>query len=423
MILTVMLAITASLSGVYAILNWIWGAELRETMAVLRNQGNALTMKALNDSNLDPSSNAAQSFDSLFCRMTSEHGGNIYVPGIDPGVLDERLRILLEHLPTSKPERWTLDLEPIKEIIKSDFVDGIVTATTEAVKQNHLFYNFDYETRPLSAVPHSILFEKLIKILCAKAIVQANDDDLEAAFETLENGFQIVRLLGDDPPLITQLVRCETALMLTRTIEFIVGRNGVTDVQALKILNVAQTLRLGDGVKRGVHAERIMFGKNVFEPLIRGTDLVARGNPNGVISNNPFINRLLLPLRKKDYTIYLALMSDVAALFDDPYWRVAKDGKMNELNEKIAGMGPYCPITRKIIPDLSSLRKKVAEVKAEFARCVITLALNVYRNNENDNPTTLQELEPVILKRVPVNPITGKPFQYDQENGVISISE
>jgi hypothetical protein len=47
----------------------------------------------------------------------------------------------------------------------------------------------------------------------------------------------------------------------------------------------------------------------------------------------------------------------------------------------------------------------------------VLLAMAAYRLDTGDWPTALDQLVPDYLDAVPINPVTGDPFEYDHEPG------
>ena len=71
---------------------------------------------------------------------------------------------------------------------------------------------------------------------------------------------------------------------------------------------------------------------------------------------------------------------------------------------------------------LISFRIKTANIESEIDAAKMTLALHIYKNQTGAFPDKLEQLTPGILKEIPVDPISGKPFEYRKTDGSFSLS-
>ena len=72
---------------------------------------------------------------------------------------------------------------------------------------------------------------------------------------------------------------------------------------------------------------------------------------------------------------------------------------------------------KSMAPVLGSVIRTRFEVQARITALTILLAMAEHRLDHGGWPTSLDQLVPDYLDAIPVNPLTGQPFEYDHEPG------
>lgn len=65
-----------------------------------------------------------------------------------------------------------------------------------------------------------------------------------------------------------------------------------------------------------------------------------------------------------------------------------------------------------LVPAFSHLSRSVYQIQARRDAAIIAIALELYRREHGKLPTTLGELTPRYLPRVPADPFDGQPLRY-----------
>ena len=108
-------------------------------------------------------------------------------------------------------------------------------------------------------------------------------------------------------------------------------------------------------------------------------------------------------------------MARIRALYSQPYWR-AEEG-IEELKSELGKTSPSYLISKCLVPALLLLRLKTARIESDIDGAKLTLGLHIYKNRHGMFPDKLEQLCPEILRQIPVDPITGNPFEYSKESG------
>ena len=95
---------------------------------------------------------------------------------------------------------------------------------------------------------------------------------------------------------------------------------------------------------------------------------------------------------------------------------------MNELSSETSNFSRRYFISNLTFPLLIAFRTKTANIESEIDAAKLMLALHIYKNQNGAFPDKLEQLAPVILKEIPVDPISGKPFEYHKTDGTFELS-
>ena len=109
-------------------------------------------------------------------------------------------------------------------------------------------------------------------------------------------------------------------------------------------------------------------------------------------------------------------------LYRQPYWQIA-----DQVQNWSRSIPRRYPVTRTLLadfvmPGLPTLRTRTARIETEIEAARLSLALHIYKNNHGAFPDKLDPLAPEIIKTIPVDPISGKPFEYRKDGAYFVIS-
>jgi hypothetical protein len=110
-------------------------------------------------------------------------------------------------------------------------------------------------------------------------------------------------------------------------------------------------------------------------------------------------------------TAYLAVMADYIAAANQP-WPAALTETRKVANEFNARVGPFNILTKLLIPALDSMAETTARGTAQCRVMALAIALERFRRANGKPPATLDELAPQFIREVPLDPYTGKAFNY-----------
>ena len=82
------------------------------------------------------------------------------------------------------------------------------------------------------------------------------------------------------------------------------------------------------------------------------------------------------------------------------------------LNGRISNRSPYTLYARLLLPAFEKAALKTCSVRATANLAITACALKRHRLATGKYPTTLAELSPRFLTRVPIDPVNGEPLHY-----------
>ncbi|MCK4904907.1 hypothetical protein KAS42_01500 [bacterium] len=391
------------------ILNIVFGIQLRNKLAELKSQGKPITIAEIVPAPVPDEENAALFYNKAFALMEPEEGRQT-----------EMNRTIREIKSYSNISQWTDEQRKvIPELIKSRDAQYICELLEEGSRKPECNFNREYEKGIDMLLPNLSSMRDASRLLCVKALLEAESGDMAKAFDTLLVGLKFSNHLKDEPILISQLVRTACDGIIIECIKNIADSKGIAPEQATLIINEFSTHKSIEPFIKSMDGERVAFGGWGFEKILNGKMLLAgigRMNDSEYSLVEKIFSTLILPLYKpilkKDYIYYLTLMSNVRDSYNLPYYeyKISADQQIDQLPR-------YCILTKLLLPALGRVRRIAAEYQANIDVCRIGLALKIYKAKNGTYPETLSKLAPEFLSGISTDPFSGKSLIYSRYIG------
>ncbi len=200
----------------------------------------------------------------------------------------------------------------------------------------------------------------------------------------------------------------------------LISRYGISSQTAGQLMSGLDKINFNAAIANSMGGELIL-NKDMFELIIAGKCKL----PAGYINDNKL--RWIIekyspwPFLYQDYACYLKLMLKIRQLYSQPYWFVKK--QIKELENELSNVPSYYLLSKDMSTiSVPALCLKISYIESEIDAAKLTLALHIYKNQHGEFPNRLEELAPEILKEIPVDPISGKPFEYSKTGNTFTIS-
>lgn len=408
----------------HIILNITFGIQLRNKLAELKAQGKPMTIEEIVPSPVPDKDNAAVFYNKAFILMTTGEGGKPYIPNKEGGKSNKTIKNIMDVESFSDISEWTYEQrQEIPQLVNSRDVQYIYELLEEGSQKSKCNFNPNYEDGPAALLPHLPLMRGAARLLCVKALLEADSGKTTEAFDTLLAGLKISNHLKDEPILISQLVRIACDGILIECIENIADLKSITSEQATLIINELSTHEGMEPFIKCMDVERVALGGWFFEKLIKGEmSWIDMSKSIGNIEEyeDTVGHRIFLslfsyfyrPICKNDYIHYLALLSKARDSYNLPYYKAAKE---ISIGQELTQLSPryFYILTHILTPALDRVHELQARHRAYIDICRTGLALKLYKVKNGTYPEKLESLVSAdLLKEIPIDSFSGKKLIY-----------
>jgi hypothetical protein len=283
-------------------------------------------------------------------------------------------------------------------------------------------YPLDWQTDLiLPPMPHLDEARVVISVLEYDALLRAQDRDAAGALHTNRAIFNVSRSIGDEPTLISGLVRialhARAIVSLQRTLAQ--GEPPPDDLarfQALLDTNAAEPVltnamrgeralldralraaRDGTGPSIRDHVKRLGFLRPAWSTGWKWADDRLEGF------------RFQLPLERlpDEHAAVLTFLTEVIAISKRP---VHEHGVLIAALQTTLPQRPF--LTNAFAPGVAKVFDAHRKVHAQTLTAVAALAAERFRHAHGRWPRSLNELTPAFLREVPLDPYTGRPLLF-----------
>jgi hypothetical protein len=261
------------------------------------------------------------------------------------------------------------------------------------------------------------------RLLAIDAAMRAHDDDPDGALDACAAILAAGRSIGDEPFLISVLVRFAIGSVALQSARRSLGQTEPSD-RVLEQLQVAILGELAQPLlviplrgERAVYTElfrRVGYGELPISALSGNADSL-RSVPNPAESPS---TRLWF-----DYQITLCLewMNDAIAIAKSPpaehaarwrVWQARIDRIRQDQVERFTAMLPIL-----MSPAAQAAGTAFLRFQSELGATVILIAAERHRRQSGRWPASIAEIERSILPGAPVDPYSGQPYHMEHRDG------
>jgi hypothetical protein len=350
---------------------------------------------------VSPDANMAFVYDRAFAR---------FVPPANRGVTADYLKLKL-------PAR--------KEAMSGDLraeIAGVLANNQEALELLHQAatrpqsrYPINLTLGPNTLLPHLTPLKHASRLLEFEAIDALENGNAEKAVRSVQASLGLGRSLATEPLLISQLVRISLDAVSCRSLERVLNRARLSDLQLQALNSALLKAENPDALARALIGEQ-SIGFTLFTTSYR--DALAVG-PAGRSSRLETVAvDLLSPLIKatgffqRDQVFYFDTMQLYLETLSLPSPRNLESAKRAERRIDEAKRGYYI-FSAMLLPAFSKTVQKNLEWAALLRVSQTALAIERFRLGHEDRvPDSLSALVPAYLPSVPVDPFDGQPLRY-----------
>jgi len=380
------------------IMNVIFSRELRQTLARLKAEGRALTIAEIRPAPISDDQNAAPLLQKAACLITNAPADSAIK--MLAGLISSNASLDISVWPDAHRET-------LPRLIQSPEMQQLFAILSEASRKPGYNNNLKYEDGPGMLLPHLSSMRQIARFLIIKSELAAQSGNGTEAYATVLEALKLGNLLQQEPILISQLVRIACDNVTLDCLQRMADRTEIPDDQARALIVELAKHTGTEPWVRTMDCERVVMGLWVFQTLQHNS---VRNFINLVGDNTPpwlcwTLNNPMAPILKKDFALYLNLISQAQDYYKAPYYQAAEAIRNHALDRQIPR---YCLMTRLLFPAMTQVAAKNAGHDAQIAVARVGLGLKMFKRNNAAYPETLGKLVPEFLDAVPFDPFTGK---------------
>jgi hypothetical protein len=249
------------------------------------------------------------------------------------------------------------------------------------------------------------------------ALLRTQDGDVNGACRALHGLLVCCRAIGDEPTMISQLVRMSLEAIFMQTLERVLaqGQPSADELKRLQELLVAEEaepllLYAARGERAGMH--------NFIEEVKHGrtSASLATGSAPG------FTDPVMSVIARRSHGQFLRLMNEYVEAARLPVEEQAEPLKAIDHQVREAKVH-YNVLIGLLMPATLKSGEAYLRTRAQLRCAVVALALERYRHDHGDWPKKLTDLEGNYLVAVPTDPYDRQPLRYrPTDDGVVVYS-
>jgi hypothetical protein len=251
------------------------------------------------------------------------------------------------------------------------------------------------------------------------ALLRAQDGDVEGALTSCRGILNCGRSIGDEPTLISMLVRLALNALGTKKVERTLAQGEPSEAALARMQREIEAAAEEPLLLIGARGERAMMDGAM--QAIQSGDLDPRflfGLAGGRGSHGLFALFQIPGLVKN---IRAALLKH-----NNRFVEIAKlpvEQQAGPLKELEASQRELPVLARQLTAAVTKVATAFHRGRANLRCAVVMLAVERYRQANNRWPETLTDLFPTYFPKIPIDPFDGKPLRYRRvEDGVVVYS-
>jgi len=366
---------------IYAIATVVSSAKLRRAYADLEKAGRPMKSADIIPPAVPDAENAALLYESaillLKAQPVAEENLLEYLGGLSGTFLTESL---------DADKRAELE-----QRLEQDVVRQALSAIEQGTHRPSCRFDYDYKAGFNMLMPHLSGMKNFMRILGAKACLEAQAGRSEAAWDLVETQLRFADAMRKDPVLISQLVRFASIRISCETIQKISEIAPPNDEQYRNLESLLLNYQDNTPLVLALDGERLLGGEWAFNLLREESGKIfalAAGD-----DDESELGALLMglysafkPLSLADQAAYMRIMGDYTRSAQQPY----SPGEQSALDAQISHLHV---VTSMIVPALGRVKVLHRELIAHIRVTRAGLALLQYRKARSSFPGTLEGLD------------------------------
>jgi hypothetical protein len=262
---------------------------------------------------------------------------------------------------------------------------------------------------------------RVARLLVADAAVRAEDGNVDGALESCRAILATARSIGDEPTLISTLVRISIDELATKSIGRVLGQGEPSDTALAQLQAIVLDEHAHPVLLTGLNGERAMLDE-VIRRVEQGRVPLAAVIPGGT-AVRVFTN--LTGGLGGQRALTLEWMNEAVAIARRPTFE--QSALASRWNARISDFAQkrWTPLSGilalNLTPGTSAAVTAFLRSRAELGATAILIAAERHRRQTGDWPASIREVNAGILPQPPADPYNGRPFHIERRDGQLRI--
>lgn len=319
---------------------------------------------------------------------------------------NERLRRENYHALRAETDEWATLLDPARRLAGMPRGRHRLTLARPLVIGTML--DDQQQTRAVAA------------LLRYAALRRADEGDIDGALADCRAIFNAGRSLGDEPFIISQLIRVACVAIACQTAERVLAQGEPSPAELAALQKLLEEEDAFPGLWLSLRGERGM-SHDMIIALEDGTVPLSAlaGGPGTPSATERLLGGLLRPSFKAEHPGMLDMMTRrVEAAKLPPHEQAAEQAAFNA---EVAALPRTAVLTRLLLPAVDKIAQSFRRKHGQLRSLSACVAAERFRRANSRWPETLDQLVPSYLAAVPLDPYDGQPLRYKRlADGVIA---
>jgi len=365
-----------------------------------------------------------------------ENGAFLYRQAFERlDALSEKHKAEWDYIPYVGSVEWA-DLPPEKKntitnlvLCSADFSAVHELLEKASLMQCAFLSKEDYgkDRGSIKLVPHLGKLRGCTRLLAAKAQLEAENGQIDAALRTVLTNIRAAKCLSNEPFIFSQIIRMALdGIALYNLEEVLEHRQGSISVYQ-SLVDEIRGERASNLTKLGLRGEIVVFGLPAFSSLRQAGSGISEEQIEGLVwfvrwsegdRKEGLLARKILreegpdKFWREEERIYLQSMYELFLMAGKQRWERAEELMRfrHVLLRAPRGRGLFI---RSVSDHYSRTHDSEARLDARLGTAEIALALRIYKSKHGFYPFRLADLVPEIIPELPKDPYTGKDFLYN----------
>lgn len=277
------------------------------------------------------------------------------------------------------------------------------------------------------------------RLLAADAAIQAHNANFDNALVSCRAILEVGRSIGDEPFLISQLVRMALCELALQSVRHVLGQGEPTEQSLARLQAVVALEQSEPSLLYGVKGERAMYFE-VIRRIREGETPISAFSEHGGTSSSALkgfavaLNSGVAPgviaswgklMLDNQLAVTVEWFNDAVAIVRQPAAQHPMLWAKWDANFQRAGnirFGPIAPtIPLLVTPNVSRVGRAYLRVDCKLSATIILLAAERHRRKTGAWPQSIASIDPAILPVAPVDAYSGQGFRLEHRDGQLFI--